>query len=92
MVVCNPTLVGLLVGKGEGRKKALGIDEMELLCSNVVSVVWLEYVDAIDVVIMAGKLDGLLEVILLEEIGFDELNSVDIDSDEVGTLVMALVD
>jgi hypothetical protein len=91
MVACTSILVELLASKLEDRNEIFGMDEMKLLCSDVVSVVWLEYVDVISVVIIEEKFDGLLDVIPLEEIGFNEIDPIDTDPDE-GILVIVLVD
>ncbi len=92
MVVCTSIFVELFASKLVGKIKRFGTDEMELFCSDIVPVIWLEYVDVISVVIIDEKFDGLLYTILLEDVGFNEIDPVDTDFDEVGILVIALVD
>jgi hypothetical protein len=71
-------------------------------------VTWLEAIDVRDeilgdsAVIIEEKLDRLLDVILFEEIEFNEVETVDVwnklveavdtNSDNIGTLVIVLVD
>jgi len=92
MVVCTSIFVELFASKLVGKIKRFGTDEMELFCSDIVPVIWLEYVDVISVVIIDEKFDGLLDTILLEDVGFNEIDPVDTDFDEVGILVIVLVD
>ncbi len=87
MLLCAPILVELVTIKFELRNDVFGIDMMELLCSGVASVVWLD-----SVVIIGEKLDGLLDVILLEEIGFNKVDSMNTDSDEIGIFVVIVID
>ena len=87
--LCAPILVRLVTIKLEVMNAVFGIDMMELLCSGVVSVVWL---DSDSVVIIGEKLVGLFDVILLEEIEFNKVASVESDSKEVNVFVIVLVD
>lgn len=88
MIVCIFIFAELFTSKLVDKNGSFRMDEMELFCSDSVPVIWLEYVDVISVVIIDEKIDGLLDVILLEEIGFNEIDPIDTDFVEIGILVI----
>ncbi len=106
IVVCVSTFVELLASELVDKKEVFDINGSELLCWDTVMVMELEYADVIDkvcwdsMVVIVEKLDGLLDAILLEEIGFDEIETVDVwdkgveaidsNGDEIGVLIIVL--
>jgi len=107
IVVYTPTFVELLSSELVDKNEIFGINDWELLCWVTVNVTWLEDVDVIDeilwdsVFIIVEKLDGLLDGILLEKIGFNEIETLDVcgkpveavdtNWDDIGILIEGLV-